>query len=302
MRWTGRYGPIGSTLLVLVLAFATPGCGSSGTTGEDGQVQAAVPQRIVSLSPTATEVLFAIGAGDRVVAVDDQSTFPPRAPRTELSGFQPNVEAVAAYRPDFVVAAGEGTAAAVRGLRKLGVPVLVQAAATSLREAYAQIEELGRSTDRVAAARAVVARTRAGIAAAVGRAVGGRGLRVFHELSPDYFSASSRTFIGRIYRLFGLDNIADAAAAAAGTEYPQLSSESIVAANPDLIVLADVKCCGQSPTAVERRAGWAPIEALRDGGVVAVDDDIASRWGPRVPLFAARIAAAIRAVRGAREG
>jgi iron complex transport system substrate-binding protein len=297
MNWTGRFGPLASILALCSLALlVASGCGDgTSATGAAGEA----PRRIVSLSPTGTESLFAIGAGDRVIAVDDQSSFPPQAPRTELSGFQPNVEAVAAYRPDLVVAAGEGTAAAVRGLRKLGVKVVVQPAAESLRDAYAQVEELGRLTGHAERAREVVAEMRAGISAAVDSAPSGRGLSVFHELSPDYFSADSKSFIGRIYRLFGLANIADEAAAAAGSGYPQLSSEYIVAADPDLIVLADVKCCGQSPATVRRRAGWAGVAALRDGGVVAVDDDVASRWGPRVPRFAARIAAAIRAVRQA---
>jgi ABC-type Fe3+-hydroxamate transport system substrate-binding protein len=297
MHWIGRNGPLASLLVLICLALAAlPGCGGDGAggaaAGGDG-----IPQRIVSLSPTATEDLFAIGAGEQVIAVDDQSNFPPRAPRTELSGFQPSVEAVASYRPDLVVAAGEGTAAAVRGLRKLGVKVVVQEAAGSLPDAYAQIEELGRLTGHAEQSRRVVAEMRAGIASAIEGAPSARGLTVFHELSPDYFSAASDTFIGRLYRLFGLANIADEAAAAAGTPYPQLSSEHIVAADPDLIVLADVKCCGQSPATVRRRAGWDEIAALDGGGVVAIDDDIASRWGPRVPRFAARLAAAIEAVR-----
>lgn len=302
MYGIGRPGALALPLLLLVLPLALlGGCGDGDGPGE-AAAPGDAPQRIVSLSPTATEALFAIGAGERVVAVDEQSDFPPSAPRTGLSGFQPNVEAVAARRPDLVVVADEGTAAAVRGLRALGIAVLVQPAAASLAEAYAQIAQLGRIAERREAARRLVARMRERLARIVRGAPSGRGLRVYHELSPDYFSADSTTFIGRVYRLFGLANVADEAADAAGTGYPQLSAEHVVDSDPDLVVLADAECCGQTPAKARERPGWSGIAAVREGGVIAVDEDVASRWGPRVPRFAARVAAAIAAVRGAGGG
>src|ERR1051325_1753068 len=106
---------------------------------------AATPHRIVSLSPTATESLFAIGAGQQVIAVDDQSDYPKRAPRTSLSSYTPNVEAIAGYRPDLVVLSGDANDV-VGGLRKLGIRVLLQPAAQTLSEAYAQISQLGAVT------------------------------------------------------------------------------------------------------------------------------------------------------------
>jgi len=283
----------GALIVLALLALVVAGCGSES---EGSGASDATPERIVSLSPTATEDLFAIGAGKDVVAVDEQSDFPPQVPQTELSGFQPNVEAIAEYEPDLVVASAEGTEAAVRGLRKLGVEVLVQPAAATLGQAYEQIRELGRITRHEEEAETVVEEMRGRIAAAIGEAPGGAGLRVYHELSPDYFSADSSTFIGRIYDSFGLENIADGATDQGGG-YPQLSAEHIVNSNPDLIVLADGECCGQSPATVRRRDGWGGLAALGNGGLIAIDDDIASRWGPRVPVFAERIAAAIAAVR-----
>jgi iron complex transport system substrate-binding protein len=289
-------GPL--ILAAALLALAASGCRSD----EGGSAAEGAPQRIVSLSPTATESLFAIGAGDLAVAVDEQSDFPPGVPRTELSGFQPNVEAIAAYEPDLVLASAEGTEAAVRGLGKLGVEVLVQPAAATLAQAYAQIHELGRITGREPQAEAVVKRMRERINAAIDAPPdGGDGLSVYHELSPDYFSADSSTFIGRIYRRFGLVNVADGAAAQGGG-YPQLSAEHIVKANPELIVLADVECCAQSPATVRRRDAWGGLTALRNGGLIAIDDDIASRWGPRVAIFAERVAAAIEALQEQPEG
>src|ERR687895_1481156 len=122
---------------------------------------------------------------------------------------------------------------------------------------------------------------RAQIRAAVGSAKGkGRGLSLYHELTTDYYSASSRTFIGQVYRLFGLRNVADAAADA-NSGYPKLSAEHIIASNPDVIVLADSKCCGQSYATVAARPGWQTIKAVRNRRVVRADDDVVSRWGPR---------------------
>jgi iron complex transport system substrate-binding protein len=249
------------------------------------------PERIVSLSPTATESLFAIRAGDQVVAVDDQSNYPAEAPRSKLSGYQPNVEAIAGYRPDLVVAAFDPSGL-VKGLRKLDIPVLLQPAATNLDEAYAQIEALGLVTGHEAGAKAVVTRMRARIAELVASASAGTSIAVYHELGPDYFSATSKTFIGSIYKLLGAENIADGAGGKA-PDYPQLSAEYILSTNPDVIVLSDTKCCGQSAETVAGRPGWSKIAAVRNGNVVPVDDDIASRWGPRTVDFVEIVAQAL---------
>ncbi len=249
------------------------------------------PEKIVSLSPTATESLFAIQAGDQVVAVDDQSNYPAEAPHSKLSGYQPNVEAIAGYRPDLVVAAFDPSGL-VKGLRKLGIAVLLQPAATNLGEAYAEIETLGLATGHEPAAKAVVTRMRDRIAELVASASAGKSISVYHELGPDYFSATSKTFIGSIYKLLGAENIADGAGGKA-PDYPQLSAEYILSANPDVIVLSDTKCCGQSQETVAGRPGWSKIAAVRNGRVVPVDDDIASRWGPRTVDFVAIVAQAI---------
>jgi len=251
----------------------------------------AVPHRIVSLSPTATESLFAIGAGKQVIAVDDQSDYPKRAPRTSLSGYTPNVEAIAGYRPDLVVLSLDANGV-VAGLRKLGVRVLMQDAATNLAGAYAQINALGTITGHKRAAAALVTRMKTAIARTV-KAVPKRKLSVYHELDPTYYSATSRTFIGRIYKLFGLRNIADPAASS-GSEYPQLSGEYIVSANPSLIVLADTRCCGQSAATVAARPGWSGLSAVRNHRVVGIDDSVASRWGPRVVTFVQAVGKALR--------
>ena len=254
---------------------------------------AAVPHRIVSLSPTATESLFAIGAGKQVVAVDNQSDYPKRAPRTSLSGFTPNVEAIANYHPDLVVLEYDpGDTAA--GLRALGIRVLIQSTAKDLAGAYAQIRRLGVVTGHRKTANALVKRMKKQIARAVASAPK-RHLSIYHELTPDFYSATSSTFIGRIYKLFGLRNIADAADGA-GSGFPKLSAEYILSANPSVIVLADTRCCGQSAATVKARPGWSTIRAVRTGAIASVDDSVASRWGPRIVQFVRAVAKTLRAV------
>ena len=260
-------------------------------------VLASVPRRIVSLSASATEDLYAVGAGGQVVAVDAYSTHPSRAPRTKLSGFKPNIEAVAAYRPDLVVVSDD-TNTVVEQLGKLGVPVLVEPPPADLAGAYRQIREIGRATGHSDRAAAVVARMRERIAA-IEQSVEKPtpALTVFHELDQTYFSVTSKTFIGQLYRLLGLRNVADQAKS--GSPYPQLSAEYVIASRPDLIVLADTKCCGQSAETVAKRPGWTSIPAVVRGDVVAVDDSVASEWGPRIVLFFAKLA---RIVRGMESG
>ena len=237
------------------------------------------PTRIVSLSPTATEDLFAIGAGDQVIAVDDQSNFPPEAPVTDLSGFEPNVEAIAGLAPDLVVFATE-TGDLESSLETLGITALQLDAPIALEDAYHQIEQLGLATGHPDESKQVVTRMREEIRAIVD-GVEPAGLTYYYELDDTYYSVTSQTFVGSLFRMLGLENIADEVGKGSGG-YPQLSAEYIVDADPDLIFLADTKCCGQSPETVAARPGWGGIAAVRNGGVVPLDDDVASRWGPRL--------------------
>ena len=245
--------------------------------------------RIISLSPTATEDLFAIGAGKQVVAVDNQSNYPKRAPRTSLSGLTPNVEAIANYHPDLVIIFYNPSGFASQ-LRNLGIRVVNEPAADDLKQAYDEILQLGRLTGHTTGAKAVVHSMRthlAGIVRSVPQAR--RHLRVYHELDETYYSATSKTFIGSIYKLFGFRDIADGAGGA-GDGYPQLSGEYIIARNPQIIVLADTRCCQQSYATVAARPGWSTISAVQHHRVVLANDDVASRWGPRIVQFARTVA------------
>jgi iron complex transport system substrate-binding protein len=276
-------------LLLLVLALAAGACGQDGASSD---AAADRPQRIVSLSPTATEMLFAIGAGGQVVAVDSNSNYPAEAPKTDLSAYQPNIEAIAGYKPDLVVYSDDpGELKA--GLDKLSIPVLQQPAATNLDDTYAQLDQLGRATGHAEEAGQVASAMRAEIEkiAAAGRPE--RPLTYYHELDKNLYTATSKTFIGQLYDQLGMKNIADAADKDA-TGYPQLSAEYVIKADPDLIFLADTKCCGQSAKTVAARDGWDELTAVRSGGVVELDDDVASRWGPRVVDFLKTVAAKVQ--------
>jgi len=254
---------------------------------------AAPPKRIVSLSPTATEMLFSIDAGKQVVAADDQSSYPKNAPRTKLSGLSPSADAIAQYRPDLVVIDADRNGV-VSALNKLRVPVLVEPAATNLDESYDQIADLGIATGHSKQASQLASRLKQQLATALDRVKDKLSRHsYYHEVDNTYYSLTSKTFLGSIYSMFGLSNIADAAAVA-GNNYPQLNSEYIVRANPDLILLADVQCCGQSAVAVGKRPGWNQMRAVSKQHVVELDADSASRWGPRIVEFAQAVAAALQ--------
>jgi iron complex transport system substrate-binding protein len=272
-----------SVVLLAVVSAALALVASAGS-----RTNATFPTRIVSLSPTITEDLFAVGAGKQVLAVDDQSDYPKSAPRTKLSGFTPNAEAIAGYDPDLVFVSYDGPI--VGQLQKLGIAVSVLPAANTIADAYEQIRQVGRLTGHASPAAKVVRGMQKKLTALI-RSVpkSNRHLRVFHEISPDYFSATSSTFIGRVYKLFGFTNIADAADTA-HSGYPQLSGEYVLSADPQIVVLADSVCCGTTAANASARPGWRNLAAVKQKRVIAVDDSIASRWGPRIVDFARIVA------------
>jgi iron complex transport system substrate-binding protein len=296
--------------LLIPLALAVTGCGggSSSTddaaatttaeeqafpvtvTGDDGDLTLdEQPEAIISMSASATEMLFAIGAGPQVEAVDSTSNYPEDVPTTDLSAFTPNAEAIAAYSPDLVVLSDDLNGI-VDALDALQIPTLLLGAAQTLDDSYEQLETLGDATGHADDAAKVVADVQDRIAAAV-ESVGdsAEGETVYHELDPSYYSASSSSFIGTVYALFGLENIADEAPGA-DTGYPQLSAEYVVGAQPDLIVLADTVCCDQSAEALAQRPAFDTVPAVAEGRILEAGDDVASRWGPRVADFAESVA------------
>ncbi|MYB03241.1 MAG: ABC transporter substrate-binding protein, partial [Acidimicrobiaceae bacterium] len=241
-------------------------------------------RRIVSISPTATEMVFAIGAGDRVVAVDQFSYYPAEAPVTELDGWNPNVEAIASYNPDLVLMQTSGDVGA--SLEALGIEVWAHDAPFAFDDVYVQIEQLGAVTGQADEAAAVVAEMQAQIDELIAAAPDASGLSYYHELDNTLYTVTGSTFIGQVYGLFGLANVADPADAdGSAWGYPQLSDEYLVDADPDIIFLADTLCCGQDAQTVAARPGWDQLTAVQTGRIVELNDDIVSRWGPRLVDF-----------------
>ena len=239
------------------------------------------PTKIVSLSPTATEMLYAIGAGDQVAAIDDMSNYPAEssAKASKLSGFEPNVEAIAAYEPDLVVISND-IASIAQQLTSLNIPVWLGSAATTLDDVYAQVEQLGTLTGNAASAQTLITQMKSDIQSALAGVEKLADVPVFWELDDTYYSITSNTFVGALLTQFGFKSIADGVEA--GNDYPQLNAESIIAANPKVIFLADTKCCAQDSAKVAARPGWSAIDAVTASNVVELDDDVASRWGPRI--------------------
>lgn len=254
-----------------------------------------LPERIVSINPTGTEMLYAVGAGDLVVAVDSFSYYPEGTPVTDLSGWDPNVEAILSYEPDLVVMDWNDDVQS--SLEAAGVTVLLITAPVTFDDVYAQIESVGDATGYEAEALEVVDGMRTAVEGLIADAPDASGLTYYHELDNTLYSVTSTTFVGAVYSLFGLTNIADPADAdGAAFGYPQLSDEYLVDADPDLIFLADTLCCAQSAATVAERPGWDLLSAVQNGNVVELNDDIVSRWGPRLVDFVEAIATAIESV------
>lgn len=253
------------------------------------------PTRIISLSPTATEILFAIGANKQVLAVDDNSNFPLDVPKSQLSGFSPNVEAIVALNPDLVIIQIDSAKSkSIRdSLTKLGIPVVMEKTASKISDTYSEIELLGKVSDQSTSAKTLVSSMKKRISKILSSSTKKYKYRVFHELDNTLYSATSKTFIGNVYKDFGLLNVADAATGADSAGYPQLSAEYLISSNPQIIFLADSQY-GETAATVRVRQGWQGIDAVINNRIVELPADIPSRWGPRVVDFYEIVAKAIK--------
>lgn len=272
-------------------------CGGSDTSSDTTAAASTESVRIVSLSPTATEMLYAIGAGDLVVAVDSLSTFPAETADkvTEISAFEPNAEAILGYEPDLVLISNDMNKISEQlTSADPGITVWTGAAAATLDDVYRQIGELGAATGREDAAAALVADMKSKIEAATAGVTAPEGASYFYELDNTLYSVTSNTFVGSLLKATGIANVADGVEE--GNDYPQMNAEAIIKANPSIIFLADTKCCGQNAAEVAKRPGWSGIDAVKNGNVVELDDDVASRWGPRVVDLVTQMAQAIAAL------
>ncbi len=265
---------------VSVATVPTPPAFPLTLTDSDGhQVTLAGPaRRIVSHSPGATEILFAIGAGGQVIAADQFSDFPAEAkalPKVKYS--DPSPEAELALEPDLVILA-TNQRAQVEAFRTLGLPVFFNREPSGIEGVLGNVRLLGRVTGHVAEAAALAITMTARIAA-VTSAIGDvqRGPVVFYELSDSLYSAAPSTFIGGMLTALKARNIAQGAA----SPYPQLTTEAVIAAAPEVILLADHDH-GGTPEQVRARPGWSTIPAVRDGRMYPVDPDVVNRPGPRI--------------------
>ncbi len=243
------------------------------------------PTAIMSLSATATEMLYALGAGSQVRAVDKYSNYPKGAPMTGLDGYNVSAEAIAKFHPDLIIIAYDPPSLAAQ-LATLKIPVIYDPAAPNLAVAYHQYLGLGLATGHLAQARLEVAHLRASVSRIVKSTPRPpAGTTYYFELDPTYYSVTSGTFVGQLLGLLGLKSIADAAGTAGNGGYPQLTAEFILKANPTYVFLADHLCCQVTPQSVAARPGWSALTAVAQHRIVTVSDDIASRWGPRITVL-----------------
>jgi len=263
------------------------------------------PQCVVSLSPTATETLFAIGAGGQVQAVDTDSDYPTSGlPAKRINALNPSVESVLGLckktashpstKPDLVIISYDANDIQQK-LTNLGVKVVAQDAPTTLAGAYQEIEQLGSLTGHVTKADALVTSLKSTIKADIASvpAHPKKKITVYYEIDTNpYYSLTSDTFVGSLLKSLGLVNIADAQATTADAGYPELSAEYIASSNPDLIFLAG----DASVASVAKRAGFKDISAVVHGHVIELNADIASRWGPRLGLLMNDLTQAVKSV------
>ena len=244
------------------------------------------PTRIISLSPSATEIFYAIGAKSQILAVDSLSNYPTGAPISKISAYEPNVEAILQLKPDLVLLSSDSVKAPqIRSaLIKLGVAVLMEKAPATLNDVYAENTALGKVTDRASGAAKLNASMAKSIKNILLKAKTGLKVRIFHELDETYYSATSNTFIGKVYKDFGAINVADAALGADSSGYPQLSAEYLLKSDPQVVFLADAQY-GTTIESVSKRAGWPQMSAVVAQKIVALPADIPSRWGPRLVDF-----------------
>lgn len=238
-------------------------------------------ERIVSLSPALTEILFAVGAGDRVVGITDFCDFPPDAlglPR--VGGYaNPSVESVLALRPDLVVASpGPGNREAVRSLERAGLRVAIFESET-LGETLATIRAVARATGTEARGEAVVRRLRERIDAVAARVAALPRVRTLFCLQVEPIIAAGRgTLPAEILDAAGGENVV------AEARYPRLGIESVIALGPDVIVQSrmDVPEEGERDAAVDYWKRWPDLPAVGTGRVRMLPGSAALRPGPRV--------------------
>ena len=246
------------------------------TNGNDVTFEEA-PASVVALSPSFVEIFCELDACDRLVAIDENSDYPPEvADIPKLSGFSPSVEGIAESEPALVVMSFD-PGGLQEALEQLGITVLFLDAPPSVAGVYEQIEILGDVVGNPDGADELVASMESRVDALTVQLPEGEGPRVFHELDNTFFTAGPGSFIADLYVILGAQNIAGEA----DSPFAQLSAEVIIEADPEVIILAD-EGLGETVESVAARPGWDTISAVANGRIHGADPDLISRPGPRI--------------------
>ena len=246
------------------------------------EINGSSPKRIISLSPSITEILFEIGSGNQVIAVDNLSNYPNEAPITDISAYDPNVEAISLLNPDLVILS-YNIKNLKTALKKIGIETIYLPAPLNFEDILDQIDYLGLQTGNEDKAKKLISKMKNRMKTLQKLRENEKATKIYHEIDPNYYSPSKFSFIGDIYQKLNYKNVADKADIS-NLGYPKLSPELIISENPDLIVLP-----GKDNKYVEKvklRPGWGYIEAVKKNNFLLTNNDIASRWGPRILNFA----------------
>ena len=246
------------------------------------EINGSSPKRIISLSPSITEILFEIGSGNKVIAVDNLSNYPNEAPITDISAYDPNVEAISLLNPDLVILS-YNIKNLKAALKKIGIETIYLPAPLNFEDILDQIDYLGLQTGNEDKAKKLISKMKNRMKTLQKLRENEKATKIYHEIDPNYYSPSKFSFIGDIYQKLNYKNVADKADIS-NLGYPKLSPELIISENPDLIVLP-----GKDNKYVEKvklRPGWSYIEAVKKNNFLLTNNDIASRWGPRILNFA----------------
>ena len=250
--------------------------------GSAYEINGSSPKRIISLSPSITEILFEIGSGNQVIAVDNLSNYPNEAPITDISAYDPNVEAISLLNPDLVILS-YNIKNLKAALKKIGIETIYLPAPLNFEDILDQIDYLGLQTGNEDKAKKLISKMKNRMKTLQKLRENEKATKIYHEIDPNYYSPSKFSFIGDIYQKLNYKNVADKADIS-NLGYPKLSPELIISENPDLIVLP-----GKDNKYVEKvklRPGWGYIEAVKKNNFLLTNNDIASRWGPRILNFA----------------
>jgi iron complex transport system substrate-binding protein len=247
------------------------------------------PTRIVSIAPSNTEMLFALGLEERIVGVDSYSTYPPQAGQKPQVGtyLEPDLERVVAAEPDLILATETHVGTVLPELDALGLPTVV-IEPTDLDQVFSGMLLVGTIADVSPRAQQVVCEFQARVDAVADAVAGAPRPRVFFELSPDLYTAGPGSYVDDLISRAGGDNVAVGAAEL----WPQLSAEAVVSADPEVILLADHEA-GITAEQVAARPGWQQMSAVQQGRIVSLDADLVARPGPRVVDGLEAIAAAL---------